>query len=146
MRYIQSWGDGPARPPNIPYFLTLTPKLELMSIYYPNASIDEIFIQAQSLRRDIEALMIQNIIDLDQPKRSILSKTAFTAGRTTGKIKNFFGKTETKAATLVAYWAADAFVASIVLFTTTSLPIFAFTSALLLLHTYATFSVIGEII
>ena len=77
---------------------------------------------------------------------SYAGKIAHMTGRGLGRAKNFFSKTETKAATLVAYWAADAFVATILLFTTTSLPVFAFTSALLVLHTYATFSVIGELV
>lgn len=79
------------------------------------------------------------------PRKSYVHRAAYTAGRTTGKVKNFFSKTETKAATLLAYWAADSLVAVLVILTTTSTVAFVLASSMLALHTYATFSILSEV-
>lgn len=79
-----------------------------------------------------------------QPKKKYYQKISHSTGRAVGKTKNFFSKKETKSATLVAYWAADSVVAVFLLLTTTSLIAFTVASGLLVLHTYATFSVVNE--
>lgn len=79
------------------------------------------------------------------PKKNYISRASYKAGRATGKVKNFFSKTETKAATLLAYWAADSLVAILVILTTASTLAIVLASAMFALHTYATFSVISEI-
>lgn len=73
------------------------------------------------------------------------SRTAFAAGKVCGSFKNFFSKTETKAATLLAYWAADTIVAAFLLLTTTNLFAITLAASMLALHTYATFSVVTEL-
>lgn len=75
-----------------------------------------------------------------------LQKLSYKAGRSFGKAKNFFSKTETKAATLVAYWAADAFVTLVLILSSTNIVALTISIGLLVLHTYATFSVVNEII
>lgn len=75
-----------------------------------------------------------------------LLKISSAAGKTAGKVKHFFSKNETKAATLVAYWAADAFVALVLLLTSTSVLAVTVAFALLVVHTYATFSVVNQIL
>jgi len=79
-----------------------------------------------------------------QPKKKYYQKISHTTGKALGHTKSFFSKKETKATTLVAYWAADSIIAVFLLLTTTSLVAFTVASALLTLHTYATFSVVGE--
>lgn len=76
---------------------------------------------------------------------SNIKKVSYNAGRATAKAKNFFSKTETKTATLIAYWAADSLVAVMLILTTTSTPAIAVALSMLALHTYATFSVTAEI-
>lgn len=77
--------------------------------------------------------------------RNTLSKAANLAGRTTGKVKNFFSKTETKTSVLISYWAADTLVAALLLLTAFSFPILFLVGSLVAIHTYATFSVISEV-
>ncbi len=77
-------------------------------------------------------------------KKKYYQKISYNTGKLAGKTKNFFSKKETKSATLVAYWAADSVVAVFLLLTTTSLIAFTVASGLLVLHTYATFSVVNE--
>lgn len=79
-------------------------------------------------------------------KKNPLQKISNTTGRTVGHLKNFFSKTEIKAATLVSYWAADAFVALILILTSPSMIAVILSLFLFTLHTYATFSVVAEII
>lgn len=82
------------------------------------------------------------------PKQNVnlLIKASNIAGKSVGRVKHFFSKNETKAATLVAYWAADAFVALVLLLTSTSTVAITVALALLIVHTYATFSVVNEIL
>lgn len=75
-----------------------------------------------------------------------LAKISHMAGRGLGRAKNFFSKTETKVATLVAYWAADTFVAILLILMSASPAAIALALGLLVMHTYATFSVVSEII
>lgn len=84
-------------------------------------------------------------LDVVSTKKPILSRVSYNAGKATGKVKNFFSKTETKSATLLAYWAADALVALVLIFTSPSMIAVTIASLLLVIHTYATFSVITEI-
>jgi len=79
-------------------------------------------------------------------KKSFIQKTSYTTGKATGKIKNFFSKTETKSATLLAYWGADTLVALFLILTSPSMLAVSLACMLLILHTYATFSVITQII
>ncbi len=79
-------------------------------------------------------------------KKNSIQKVSNATGRTVGHLKNFFSRTEIKAATLISYWAADAFVALIVILTSPSMIAIALSLFLFILHTYATFSVVGEII
>lgn len=79
-----------------------------------------------------------------QPKKKYYQKISHSTGRAVGKTKNFFSKKETKAATLLAYWAADSLVAVFLLLTTTSVVAFTVASGLVILHTYATFSAVAE--
>jgi hypothetical protein len=78
-------------------------------------------------------------------KKSLVRKASYTTGKVCGKAKNFFSKTETKAATLLSYWAADTLVAVFLLLTTSNLLAISLALAMLSLHTYATFSVVTEI-
>lgn len=78
-------------------------------------------------------------------KKPVISRTAFATGKICGSVKNFFSKTETKAATLLAYWAADTIIAAFLLLTTTNLFAIALAASMLALHTYATFSVVTEL-
>lgn len=75
-----------------------------------------------------------------------LAKISHMTGRGLGKVKNFFSKTETKAATLVAYWAADALVALALIATSTNVAAISLALFMFILHTYATFSVLEEIL
>lgn len=84
------------------------------------------------------------VLENTKPK-NIVNKISYNAGRITGKTKNFFSKTETKTATLIAYWAADSLVALLLMATTTSTVAFTIALVMLALHTYATFSVAAEI-
>lgn len=79
-------------------------------------------------------------------KLTTLEKVAHVTGRGFGHTKKFFSKTETKVATLVAYWAADAFLALVLVLSSTNPIAISIALAMLILHTYATFSVVGEII
>lgn len=74
-----------------------------------------------------------------------IKKVSYNTGRLTGKTKNFLSKTETKTATLIAYWAADSLVAVVLIMTTTSTVAAVVAVSMLALHTYATFSVTAEI-
>lgn len=74
-----------------------------------------------------------------------IKKVSYKAGRATAKAKNFLSKTETKTATLIAYWAADSLVAVVLIMTTTSVVAAAVAVSMLALHTYATFSITAEI-
>lgn len=78
-------------------------------------------------------------------KKPLIKRASYNAGKATGKVKNFFSKTETKSATLLAYWAADSLVAMILILTSTSMVAVTLASFLFILHTYATFSVVAEI-
>jgi len=79
-------------------------------------------------------------------RKNSVEKFAHITGRGLGKVKNFFSKTETKAATLVAYWAADALVALALIATSTNLAAISLALFMFILHTYATFSVVEEIL
>lgn len=85
-------------------------------------------------------------VEFANQNKTHLQKLSYKTGRTFGKAKNFFSKTETKAATLVAYWAADAFVALVLILSSSNPIALAISIAMLILHTYATFSVINEIL
>lgn len=85
-------------------------------------------------------------IEFVQDNKTNVQKISYKAGQTFGRAKNFFTKTETKAATLVAYWAADAFVALVLILTSTNPLALAISISLLVLHTYATFSIINQIL
>jgi hypothetical protein len=74
-----------------------------------------------------------------------IKKVSYKAGRAAGKAKNFLSKTETKTATLIAYWAADSLVAIVLVMTTTSTIAAVVAVSMLALHTYATFSVTAEL-
>lgn len=79
-------------------------------------------------------------------KKSFIKRTSYATGKATGKAKNFFSKKETKSATLLAYWGADTLVAFFLILTSPSMVAISLASILLIMHTYATFSVIAEII
>lgn len=74
--------------------------------------------------------------------RSTLCKMANSTGKTVGKVKNFFSKSETKATTLVAYWAADTLVALLLLITAFNATTLVLIGTITVLHTYATFGVL----
>lgn len=78
-------------------------------------------------------------------ERNFLQRTSHNLGKITGKTKNFFSKTETKVGVLVGYWAADALIALALIFASANMTAIAVSLLLLVIHTYATFSVIGEI-
>lgn len=79
------------------------------------------------------------------PKKSITSRIANNTGKFCGSVKNFFARTETKAGTLLAYWAADTIIAAFLLLTSTNPVAITLAVGMLALHTYATFSVVAEI-
>jgi hypothetical protein len=81
----------------------------------------------------------------DSKSMSAIKKISYKAGHATGKAKNFLSKTETKTATLIAYWAADSLVAITLVMTTTSTVAAVVAILMFALHTYATFSVTAEI-
>jgi hypothetical protein len=76
---------------------------------------------------------------------SSIKKISYKAGRLTGKGKKFLSKKETKTATLMGYWAADTLVGIMLIMTTTSGIAVVVASTMIILHTYATFSVTAEI-
>lgn len=82
----------------------------------------------------------------DEPKKNFIEKSSNKLGCFVGKTKNFFSKKETKAGVLLGYWAADAFVALVLILSGASVTAATIAAALLVIHTYATFSVIGEIL
>jgi len=96
--------------------------------------------QMYDLVREIYPQLFQEA----EPKKKYYQKISHSTGKAFGHTKNFFSKKETKSATLIAYWAADSLVAVFLIITTTSLIAFTVASGLLALHTYATFSVVGE--
>jgi hypothetical protein len=77
--------------------------------------------------------------------KSFSLRTAKTFGRTLGSVKSFFSKTETKAATLLSYWAADTLIALFLILTSTNTLALTLALSMLALHTYATFSVVNQI-
>lgn len=85
-------------------------------------------------------------IEFVDNNKTAIQKLSYKTGKSFGKAKNFFSKTETKAATLVAYWAADAFVTLVLILTSTNIVALTISIGLLVLHTYATFSVVNEIL
>jgi hypothetical protein len=78
-------------------------------------------------------------------KKSLINKVSYSTGKFCGRTKNFFSKTETKAATLLAYWAADSLIALFLIVAGASTLAIALAAFMLILHTYATFSVVAEI-
>lgn len=78
-------------------------------------------------------------------KKSFSLRAANSLGRSLGSAKTFFSKTETKAATLLSYWAADTLIALFLIITSTSTLALTLALSMLALHTYATFSVVTEI-
>jgi len=102
---------------------------------------------ALDIMNDPEFLTFINkyVPDMYSEKKTYLSRISYKAGKTTGKLKNFFSRTETKSATLLAYWAADTLVATFLIFTSTSLIAVTIAAGLLVLHTYATFSIVAEV-
>lgn len=77
--------------------------------------------------------------------KSFSLRSANALGRTLGSVKNFFSKTETKAATLLSYWAADTLIALFLILTSTNTLALTLALSMLALHTYATFSVVNQI-
>lgn len=114
-----------------------------LPMFYTKYYTDQMFpISDSQLEIDYELL---NSI-FKEPKKNFIEKSSNKIGCLAGKTKNFFSKKETKAGVLLGYWAADAFVALILILTGASLTAAAIATALLIIHTYATFSVIGEIL
>jgi len=109
---------------------------------YDNSSYDQAVFNQAMLNVFPEYFKIEFVND----NKTKLQKASYKAGQNFGKVKNFFTKTETKAATLVAYWAADAFVTLILILTSTNPVALTISVSLLVLHTYATFSIINEIL
>lgn len=79
------------------------------------------------------------------PKKNLSLRAANSTGKFCGSVKNFFSRTETKAGTLLAYWAADTIIAVFLLLTSTNPVAIILALGMLALHTYATFSVVTEI-
>lgn len=106
----------------------------------PDSWIDDL--QAQVHMKE---LFPELYVTGDLKPRNFISKISYKAGSLAADTKNFFSKTETKAATLVAYWAADSLVALMLMLTTTSSVAFVIACVMLILHTYATFSITSEV-
>jgi hypothetical protein len=106
----------------------------------PNSWIDDL--QAQVHMRELFPEMY--MAEETKPK-NLISKISYKAGSLTANTKNFFSKTETKTATLMAYWAADSLVGLMLMLTTTSSIAFVVAFAMIILHTYATFSIVSEV-
>ena len=106
----------------------------------PDSWIDDLYTQVR-----MKELFPELYITKDTKPKNFISKISYKAGSMTAGTKNFFSKTETKAATLVAYWAADSLVALTLMLTTTSSIAFAVAFVMVLLHTYATFSITSEV-
>ena len=115
--------------------------LTTMSLDYSLDYLSKNSPQMYEMLQDIYPQLFQEA----KPKKKYYQKLSHGTGKAVGHTKNFFSKKETKAATLVAYWAADSLVAVFLLLTTTSLIAFTVASGLLVLHTYATFSAVNEI-
>jgi len=106
-------------------------------------SLDYLFKNSPQMYEMLQDIYPQ-LFEETAPKKKYYQRISHGTGRAVGKTKNFFSKKETKAATLLAYWAADSLVAVFLLVTTTSLLAFTVASGLLVLHTYATFSAVTE--
>lgn len=95
---------------------------------------------------EINAMMRKEYPELYcSDEKNFFQRTSYNLGKITGKTKNFFSKTETKVGVLVGYWAADALIALALIFASANMIAVALSVFLLAVHTYATFSVIGEI-
>lgn len=106
----------------------------------PDSWIDDL--QAQVHMRELFPELY--VTEPSTPK-SLINKISYKAGSLTAGTKNFFSKTETKTATLIAYWAADSLVGLMLMLTTTSSIALAVAFAMIILHTYATFSIVSEV-
>lgn len=116
----------------------------MLTITHYNINPDT-WLEDLQLNTRMKELFPEFYITQDTKTMSSIKKISYGAGRVTGKAKNFFSKTETKTATLMGYWAADTLVALMLIMTTTSTTAIAFALAMMILHTYATFSVTAEI-
>lgn len=88
---------------------------------------------------------LQTIFD-DINKKTLPEKLSYKLGQTTGSVKNFFSKKQTKAGVLLGYWAGDTFVTVALIIMGASAAAIAVATTLLIIHTYATFSVVNEIL
>jgi hypothetical protein len=106
----------------------------------PDTWIDDLQTQVR-----MKELFPEMFIDSNSQSSNLIKKISYRAGSLTASTKNFFSKTETKTATLLAYWAADSLFALILMLTTTNPITFVVACAMLILHTYATFSITAEV-
>lgn len=77
--------------------------------------------------------------------RTRLARMANATGKAAGKVKKFFNRTETKATTLLAYWAADTLLGVLILLSMPNVGTFLLVSSLTIIHTYATIGVLLEL-
>ena len=106
----------------------------------PDTWIEDIQINAR-----MKELFPEFYVNQQSKTMSSIKKISYKAGRASGKAKKFFSKKETKTATLMGYWAADTLVGVMLIMTTTSGVAIVAASTMIILHTYATFSVTAEI-
>jgi hypothetical protein len=106
----------------------------------PDSWIDDLYTQVH-----MKELFPELYVTQDTKPKNLISKISYKAGSMTAGTKNFFSKTETKTATLMAYWAADSLVGLMLMLTTTSSIAFVVAFAMIILHTYATFSIVSEV-
>jgi hypothetical protein len=106
----------------------------------PDSWIDDL--QAQVHMRE---LFPELYVTEPSTSKNLINKISYKAGSLTAGTKNFFSKTETKTATLIAYWAADSLVGLMLMLTTTSSIALVVAFAMIILHTYATFSIVSEV-
>ena len=67
-------------------------------------------------------------------------------GKATGKISNFFTKSETKVISIFTYWAVESVIFSMIMYTAISYTVFFSALFLYLYGTYAIFSAINSLL
>ena len=80
-----------------------------------------------------------NIIELNEYNKSFTSKLFYSTGKTTKKILHFVKRPETKAAVLLANWAATATLLLLMILSAARIATIALATFLLIIETYAVF-------
>lgn len=88
---------------------------------------------------DILSASDYQIIDIQEQRKTILSRVTYRTGKTLKQIKSFIQKPEVKACTLVASWALSATILLLVMISAPSAIAFFAALSLFVIETYAVF-------